>query len=170
MRASHPQLLASLLDDNSATLQSIQKKITAILQLDNIIESLLPAPLRPLCRVVNYRRGILVMNIANSSGLLLLRYEQSRLLSALRNGILPSLVTIDIKINPTLIRNDAEKQSVGKSIMLNRPVFRADRHLSLKSAEYLREIAKRSPEKLKKRLEQLASLAEKNSNDAEQKK
>jgi len=86
-----------------------------------------------------------------------LRYEQSSLLSALRAQILPSLTSIDIRINPTMAakaQENAQENSVRPAKENN-----LGRQLSEESAEILRGVASRSPEKLKKTLERLALLA-----------
>lgn len=107
MRDSRPQLLDVLFDDASAgskgTLQNVQQRAVALLKLNRAVKGLLPAPLHPWCRVANFRQGILVLETANASWMMRLRYEQPALLSALRAQILPSLSSIDIRINPALM-------------------------------------------------------------------
>lgn len=104
MRDSRPQLLDVLFDDASAgskgPLHNVQQRAVALLKLNRAVKGLLPAPLHPWCRVANFRQGILVLETANASWMMRLRYEQPALLSALRAQILPSLSSIDIRINP----------------------------------------------------------------------
>ena len=85
-----------------------------------------------------------------------LRYEIPSLLSALRKEILPSLSSIDIKINPSLSIK-AGKKSVTSSLKDLTPVKK--RHLSVESAQSLKYLAEKSPKKLRERLERLAALA-----------
>lgn len=159
MRDSRPQLLDVLFDDASAgeksPLKSVQQRATALLKLNHAVKGLLPAQLHPWCRVANYRQGILVLETANASWLMRLRYEQSTLLSALRAQILPSLSAIDIRINPSLMAK-AEAAAQKPQTEEKREVYR---QLSPQSADVLRGVADRSPEKLKKALERLAALA-----------
>jgi hypothetical protein len=104
-----------------------------------------------------------VLEIANASWMMRLRYEQPALLSALRAQILPSLSSIDIRINPSLMaksenlsqKDDADYQKQGVSQGPLPPV----RQLSKQSADELRLLASRSPEKLRKALERLAEMA-----------
>lgn len=113
MRDSRPQLLDVLFDDASAgskgPLHNVQQRAVALLKLNRAVKGLLPAPLHPWCRVANFRQGILVLETANASWMMRLRYEQPALLSALRAQILPSLSSIDIRINPALMAKAATR-------------------------------------------------------------
>lgn len=161
MRDSRPQLLEVLFDDASAgeksPLHSVQQRATALLKLNRAVKGLLPAQLHPWCRVANYRQGILVLETANASWMMRLRYEQSTLLSALRAQILPSLSAIDIRINPSLMAK--AEAATQKSSVVEQEKQEVFRQLSPQSADVLRGVAERSPEKLKKALERLAALA-----------
>lgn len=160
MRDSRPQSIENLFEatEGQSMLLSIQQRAMALNKLNRAVQGILPAQMHPWCRVANFRQGILVLETANASWMMRLRYEQSSLLSALRAQILPSLTAIDITINPTLAAIGQESvqksgsQSEGKE---NSP----GRQLSEQSAEILRSVASRSPEKLKKIIERLASLA-----------
>lgn len=160
MRDSRPQALDNFFDesDKDSMLQTIQQRAVALLRLNRAIRGILPAPMHPWCRVANFRQGILVIETANASWLMRLRYEQPALLSALRAQILPSLTSIDIRINPSLAGKQAEIAQEN-STQANPGQYVVDRRLSEQSADTLREVAKRSPEKLRKAIERLASLA-----------
>ena len=160
MRDSRPQSIEYLFEttDGQNMLQSIQQRAIALNKLNRAVKGVIPAQLHPWCRVANFRQGILVLETANASWMMRLRYEQSSLLSALRAQILPSLTAIDIRINPTLAAKAQESVQESSS----RPVTEeksAGRQLSEQSAEILRSVASRSPEKLRKTIERLASLA-----------
>ncbi|HEI6845870.1 TPA: DUF721 domain-containing protein [Yersinia enterocolitica] len=163
MRESRPQLLDVLFDDAIAAengpLHNVQQRATALLKLNRAVKGLLPSQLQPWCRVANYRQSVLVLETANASWLMRLRYEQPALLSALRAQILPSLSSIDIRINPSLMAS-------GHNHVQNAAKYSQDpekspplRQLSLESAKELRGLASRSPEKLRTILERLAALA-----------
>ncbi|MBJ2109455.1 DUF721 domain-containing protein [Proteus terrae] len=160
MRDSYPQSLEKIFIElegsNKSTLQLIQQRATILLKLNRAVMALLPVPLRDKCRVANYRSAILIIEVANASWLTRLRYETPSLLSALRQEILPSLSSIDIKINPSLGIKQ-EKRSLISSLKEQDPIKR--RHLSLESAQSLKYLAEKSPKKLKERLERLAALA-----------
>lgn len=163
MRDSRPQLLDALFDDSltaeKGPLQNIQQRAIALLKLNRAVKGLLPAQLHPWCRVANFRQGILVLEAANASWMMRLRYEQPSLLSALRAQILPSLSSIDIRINPALMaKGDSQVKNALKTSE-NVQSITPLRHLSQESADELRGLAARSPERLRKALERLAALA-----------
>ncbi|VXD07826.1 conserved hypothetical protein [Enterobacterales bacterium 8AC] len=163
MRDSRPQLLDVLFDDALTTekgpLHNVQQRALALLKLNRAVRGLLPAQLHPWCRVANFRQGVLVLETANASWMMRLRYEQPSLLSALRAQILPSLSSIDIRINPALMaKGSSQVQDVVKTTE-NAQSTAPLRHLSQESADELRGLAARSPEKLRKILERLSSLA-----------
>lgn len=168
MRDSRPQLLDILFDDASVTeqgpLYQVQQRAMALLKLNRAVTGLLPRQLHPWCRVANFRQGILVLETANASWMMRLRYEQSSLLSALRAQILPSLSSIDIRINPALMVKDSNYEQSRVEMAEKTPTGAPLRHLSQESAEELRGLAARSPEKLRKTLERLASLAGESAN------
>ncbi|MCT4705210.1 DciA family protein [Enterobacteriaceae bacterium H11S18] len=165
MRDSRPQSLDNLFDEAGAqsVLQNVQQRATALIRLNRAVRGILPAQLHPWCRVANFRQGVLVLETANASWLMRLRYEQSTLLSALRAQILPSLTSIDIRINPSLAAIGKDSVQENSSQMPNGQ-FEVNRELSEQSAEALREVAKRSPEKLRAAIERLASLAGESTN------
>ncbi|PWC16870.1 DUF721 domain-containing protein [Brenneria corticis] len=164
MRDSRPQSLESLFDSASGAgtgpLRDVQQRAIALLKLNRAVRGLLPAQLHPWCRVANYRHGLLVLETANANWLMRLRYEQPALLSALRAQILPSLASIDIRINPALA---AKGHEIVKKSAIGTPDKEEEakpfRQLSEQSAEILRGLAGQSPEKLRRILERLASLA-----------
>lgn len=163
MRDSRPQSLESLFDNASASgagpLRDVQQRAIALLKLNRAVRGLLPAQLHPWCRVANYRQGLLVLETANANWLMRLRYEQPALISALRAQILPSLASIDIRINPSLAAKGHEILKNNDAPSTNETQSKPLRQLSEQSAETLRSLAGHSPEKLRKILERLASLA-----------
>jgi len=164
MRNSRPQSIDILFNviatPERHTLKQIQERAIALLKLNQAVAALLPAPMQPWCRVANFRQGVLVLEAANASWMMRLRYEQSRILSALRAQILPSLSSIDIRINPTLAtKGQLITQNSGEARKKNQGEEINKRRLSPQSAEAIRHLAARSPEKLQKLLERLAGLA-----------
>ncbi|QWA10121.1 DUF721 domain-containing protein [Sodalis ligni] len=164
MRDSRPQsidiLLGSLTTPERDSLLHIQQRAVALLKLNRAVAGILPAPLQPWCRVANFRQGVLIIETANASWMMRLRYEQSTLLSALRAQILPSLSSIDIRINPTLATKGHQiMQNRGEPLPGEGNSEGQKRKLSRQSGEAIRHLAARSPEKLKKMLERLARLA-----------
>ncbi|MGL5952965.1 MULTISPECIES: DUF721 domain-containing protein [Providencia] len=162
MRDSHPQPLFNVLEESlsktSNTLQTIQRNAKAILKLNQVVKNLLPAEIKPMCRVANYRNNIMVLEVANASWMTRLNYEKLNLLSALRTSILPSLSSIDIRINPDLIRKTKQNSSLNKQSVSTK-TNRNQRQISVQTAEQLLKLAERSPKGLKERFERLAALA-----------
>ena len=167
MRDSHPQALFVVLEESLAktsnTLQTIQRNAKAILKLNRVVKSLLPAEIKPMCRVANYRNNIMVIEVANASWMTRLNYERTNLLSALRSSILPSLSSIDIRINPDLIRKSKQNSSLNKQ-SVNQKENRNQRQISTQTAEQLLRLAEKSPKGLKERFERLAALAGESTN------
>ncbi|WP_075182221.1 DUF721 domain-containing protein [Pantoea sp. 1.19] len=158
MRSSRPHSLEHLFDEtqDKSILRQVQQRAGVLVRLNRAVQGLLPATLHPWVRVANYRQGILVLEVANASWMMRLRYEQSALLSALRAEILPSLAAIDIRINPALAAK-GEPTAQESSSQAEKKV--AKRQLSAASAQSLRDVAERSPEKLRRIIERLASRA-----------
>lgn len=172
MRDSRPQSLDHLFDDAGAesVLQNVQQRATALLKLNRAVKGILPAQLHPWCRVANFRQSILVLETANASWLMRLRYEQATLLSALRAQILPSLTSIDIRINPSLAAIGQESVQENSNQTVKGKTEGVNRELSQQSAQALRMVAERSPEKLKAAIERLASLAGEGTNETSRNK
>ncbi|WP_272521450.1 DUF721 domain-containing protein [Providencia sp. PROV202] len=167
MRDSHPQALFDVLEESLAktsnTLQTIQRNAKAILKLNRVVKSLLPAEIKPMCRVANYRNNIMVIEVANASWMTRLNYEKMNLTSALRSSILPSLSSIDIRINPDLIRKSKQNSSLNKQ-SVSQKENRNQRQISTQTAEQLLRLAKKSPKGLKEKFERLAALAGESTN------
>lgn len=164
MRDSRPHPINSLFGDAAKTdrvsLSKIQQRAIMLLKLNRAVSVLLPELLRPWCRVANVRQGVMVLETANASWKIRLRYEQPQLLSALRAQILPSLSSIDIRINPSLARKQAlNAQNNDSGRQYHRPFGEKTRQLSVQSAASIRHVAARSEGKLKNALERLAELA-----------
>lgn len=135
-------------------LVTVQQKIIQLRQLNQALQPLLPPPLRRCCRVANYRQGILVIETANASWLLRLRYEQMHLLSALRQHILPALATLEFRINP----NFATSGHPAPNRHLKSPM--ACKAISADSAQQLYLLAQRASPNLRAVLLKLAALAQ----------
>ncbi|AEI74870.1 hypothetical protein MPC_054 [Candidatus Moranella endobia PCVAL] len=155
MRSSRPFPIYRLFLETTETsrvssLLQIQQRAIMLLKLNRTVNALLPVPLRPWCRVANIRQGVMVLETASASWQIRLRYEQYQLLSVLRAQILPSLSSIDIRINPGL----AITPELNAQKLVEKP-----RYLSANSAISIRHVAARSEGKLKNTLELLAKLA-----------
>lgn len=148
-----PQPLTHCLG-NTPLLVTVQQKIIQLRQLNQALQALLPLPLPRWCRVANYRQGILVIETASASWLLRLRYEQMRLLSALRQQLLPALAAIEFRINP----NFETSGHPAPSQHLLRPM--ACKPISTHSAQQLYLLAQRASPNLRAILLKLAAMAQ----------
>lgn len=79
MRDSRPQSIESFFEaaEGQSMLQSIQQRAIALNKLNRALQGIIPAQLHPWCRVANFRQGVLVLETANASWMMRLRYEQS---------------------------------------------------------------------------------------------
>lgn len=152
MRGNEPKVLTSLLSQG-ALLSKIKDRTIALSQLTKIIDELLPPPLIQQYRVANYRQGVLILEVSSASWLTRLKYEQSNLLSGIRQKILPSLFSIQYKINPTIATNYSQ------SVILSDKNVKISNVISKQTAIYLNAIAEQAPDKLKKQLIKLANHA-----------
>ncbi|MFP3029008.1 MAG: DUF721 domain-containing protein [Arsenophonus sp.] len=158
---NYPQSLNVLLKEtnlNSNALQTIQQRAQALIKLNNTVISLLPIELKEWCRVANYRQHILILEVTNASRKIRLNYELPALLLTLRKTVLPSLSLIKIIINPSLSSKNLKNYLSNQQIAI-KPSKEIISKLTKESAKTIHNLAKRSPKKLKEKLERLAALA-----------
>lgn len=152
MRYNEPQMLLSILSQRT-WLSEIKERTLVLSKLADVIDELLPSLLKLQYRIANYRQGVLVLEVSSASWLTRLKYEQSNLLSGIRKQMLPSLSSIQYKINPDIssqhskMINDSSKDAT---------IIRV---LNPQSAIYLYALAESAPDKLKKQLIKLANHA-----------
>ena len=152
MRDNEPKVLTSLLSQG-ALLSKIKERTVALSQLTKVIDELLPTPLNQHYRVANYRQSVLILEVSSANWLTRIKYEQSNLISGIREKILPSLSSIQYKINPTIATNYSQ------SVNLSDNNVKIENVLSKQTAIYLNVVAEKAPDKLKKQLIKLANHA-----------
>ena len=152
MRDNEPKVLTSLLSQG-ALLSKIKERTVALSQLTKVIDELLPTPLNQHYRVANYRQSVLILEVSSANWLTRIKYEQSNLISGIREKILPSLSSIQYKINPTIATNYSQ------SVNLSDNNVKIENVLSKQTAIYLNVVAEKAPNKLKKQLIKLANHA-----------
>jgi hypothetical protein len=152
MRYNEPQMLGAIVEQTSC-LSKIQDRTNALRKLSKVINDLLPPLLKPHYRVANYRQGILILEVSSASWLTRMKYEQSNLLSGIREKILPSLSSIQYKINPMIATGHL------KSVNFSEKSAKINSVITLQTAIYLNSVAEQAPEKLKKQLIKLANHA-----------
>ena len=152
MRDNEPKVLTSLLSQG-ALLSKLKERAVALSQLTKVIDELLPTPLNQQYRVANYRQSVLILEVSSANWLTRIKYEQSNLISGIREKILPSLSSIQYKINPTIATNYSQ------SVNLSDNNVKIENVLSKQTAIYLNVVAEKAPDKLKKQLIKLANHA-----------
>ena len=146
------EILTSIFARNSILLQ-IQERINIFSKLTDVINELLPSSLTQHYRVANYRQSVLILEVSSANWLTRIKYEQSNLISGIREKILPSLSSIQYKINPTIATNYSQ------SVNLSDNNVKIENVLSKQTAIYLNVVAEKAPDKLKKQLIKLANHA-----------
>ncbi|WP_434358398.1 DciA family protein [Parasalinivibrio latis] len=129
--------------------QQIQQRAMAISRLNKALHGCLPGDAANHCRIANFRDGILVIEAESPSWGMRLNFERINLISALRAGPLPSLMSIEVKVNPTVAKPVAREEKQANP-----------RKISDTAAAYLKMVAENAPDKVKERLEAIAALAE----------
>lgn len=147
MRNSEPQSLNNLF--NGFTLANIQTRSIALSRLNKMIYCYLPNHLHHCCRVANYRQSILIIEVCSAGWLTRLRYEQEKLLLALRQNGLSGLASIQYKINPILNQS--------QSFINDKVTIVGKRKITPQSASLLLALAQDATPKLKTNLIKLAN-------------
>lgn len=147
MRNSEPQSLNNLF--NGFTLANIQTRSIALSRLNKMIYCYLPSHLHHCCRVANYRQSILIIEVCSAGWLTRLRYEQEKLLLALRQNGLSGLASIQYKINPILNQS--------QSFINDKVTIVGKRKITPQSASLLLALAQDATPKLKTNLIKLAN-------------
>lgn len=162
MRDHRPLTITTILTSKTQnSLQKIQQHASTLLHLDRTVKAVLPEEFHGWYRIANLRNNVLVLEVANASWLMRLRYAQPALLTTLRQQILPSLTAIDIRINPSLMQK-AKNQIVTGTQANASSQTSARKNISPQSAKMLKEVALHSPKALRAALERLATLAGEN--------
>lgn len=151
MRYNEPEILTSIFTKTSS-LSQIQERINALSKLTYAVNELLPSPLKQQCRIANYRQGVLVIQVSSASWLTRLKYEQSNLLSTLRQKLLPSLSSIQYQIDPNMTVKVSQQVDSVKNV----PILGV---MTPESAMCLYALAESAPDSLKKQLIKLANHA-----------
>lgn len=99
MKSPLPQSINGLSDKADGSLRLILDNLSRIKQLDKIVKAKLSKKLQSHCRVINFRDSRLVLAADSSSWATRLKFEQSNLLSQLREDGFPGLTGIEILVS-----------------------------------------------------------------------
>ncbi|WP_261816654.1 DUF721 domain-containing protein [Vibrio gallicus] len=150
MRDHRPTLTEDII--SKSKLSDIQKHAAQLHRLNKTVIELLPKDIQRYCRVANCRGGQLIVEVANASIKMKLNYDRLHLLSQLRKQGFASLINIEINVRPELYIN---APALVKEPAIKRPP------LSQAAADNLNMLAEMAPDKIKKRLQNIAKLAQK---------
>ncbi|CRK85453.1 Putative protein of unknown function (DUF721) family protein [Candidatus Providencia siddallii] len=161
MKNNSPYMIFNIFEKllkSSKILQNIQHNINVIIELNNIVNNLLPFEIRQVCRVVNYRNNVILIEVPTAVWLFRFNYEKKNIFFVLKKTILPSLSLINIKINPNLILK-TKNTSINVIYNQKTKIIKTQK-ISTKTAKQLLMLAKKSPKCLKEKFERLAALAD----------
>ncbi|MFV0448117.1 MAG: DUF721 domain-containing protein [Vibrio sp.] len=152
MRDHRPTTTDELIE--SSRLSKLQQHAKEIIQINLILQTLLPKGIEAHIRAANVRDGHLVLEAASASIKMKLDYDRLNILNQLRNQGFGKLISIEIKINPSIYRTKTDCKS-GQKETIPRPP------LSENAASSLLMVAQNANPKVKQRLENIARLAKK---------
>ncbi|MDE1515169.1 DUF721 domain-containing protein [Vibrio sp. dsl-7] len=151
MRDHRPTATDELIQ--ASKLKQIQDHAKAILLINRQLQEILPKGLKSQVRAANVRGGNLVLEAASAAIKMKVDYERLHLLSQLRQNGFGHLITIEIRVNPDLYRQTLANTD-------SAPIAKPRRQLSEHTAHVLLAIADHASDKVKKRLQSLAQLAQ----------
>ncbi|HHT0956281.1 DUF721 domain-containing protein [Enterobacter kobei] len=133
----------SVVDEGDHQLQRIKQRASKLLRLDREVKQHLPGTLSRWVRVANYRNSTLILEVRNAAVNLKLRQALPGIERELKSGLLPSMQSIEVRVNPDV------GESMEKAGTVN--------ILSENSAELIAGIAEMASDELKQALERLAA-------------
>ncbi|OQQ01551.1 hypothetical protein BK412_18020 [Vibrio campbellii] len=132
--------------------KQIQEHAGEIMQLNQALQEILPKGTADHCRVANVRNGHLLIDVSSAAIKMKIDYDRLMILNKLRTQGYAKLMSVEVRINPSLYRNRFEQENKPK-----RPP------LTESAANSLLIIADMAPPKIQERLKRLADMAEKKS-------
>ncbi|MDF2153324.1 DciA family protein [Vibrio sp. CAU 1672] len=130
--------------------RQIQDHAAEILQLNQALQAILPKGTADHCRVANVRHGHLLIDAASAAIKMKIDFDRLMILNTLRTQGFAKLISIEVRINPSLYRNQFAADDRPK-----RPP------LTEAAADSLMIIADVAPPKIRERLQRLADMAKK---------
>ncbi len=101
MSKKRPQTVNKLLNQPEGDIKSLLDQLTKIKTLNHSLQQHLNPTLLPHCKVVNIRKGTLVIAVDSSIWANKLRFQLPDLISHFRNNGFISLANIDVIIKPS---------------------------------------------------------------------
>lgn len=141
----HPQDLHQLWS-NAKSLPLLAEKAELLMLLNHQVKQMLPKHIVEHINVANLRQNSLIIDVSSAAWATRVKMQQKALLMKLQDEFLPSLIAIEIKINPNI---HSEKAI---------PTVK-HRQLSANAAEHLNALANQIDGPLAVKLKRLAALA-----------
>ncbi|MCK6264823.1 DciA family protein [Vibrio sp. ZSDE26] len=151
MRDHRPTLTQELLSESK--LNQIQQHAKEILTINQELQKFLPANVVKHCRAANVRGSHLLLEVANASMKMKLDYDRLTILNHLRSAGFARLISLEVKINPSLYRQEGRTPKEDE--------FKKRAPLSESAAQALLIVAESAPKKIQERLKRIAQLAKK---------
>lgn len=142
-----PDSLHQLMTAKSGKLAKIQQKAGQLQVINEFLTSELIPGSDEYCRVANLRQGILIIEVASGVWKTRLMQLSHSILEHMRQHVSPSLVSIELKVNPALFNEKPPEPKPNP------------RKISNETAQHLTTLAQSAPPELAATLKRLASLA-----------
>ena len=152
-KTKNPIDTSSLMKSSTGTLAQIAAKTNSLTILADIVRQTCPDLPAEVWHIANFKQNSIVIEVISATWGQRLQFERVKISQKLAQVSSGEFNQIEIKVSP--YRN---QQAIKQEI--NPPVVR---NISQKTANHLYEIAENAPESLKKKLQKLASLANKTS-------
>ncbi|WP_440874509.1 DUF721 domain-containing protein [Thalassotalea sp. PLHSN55] len=150
-----PKDMSALFNSSKGTLAQIASKTNSLTILADIVRQICPDLPEDVWHIANFRQNTLVIEVKSPVWSQRLQFERNNICQALIEQTENQFNQIEIKVSP--YRNKASSVTPAQ-----KPVSSTSTQLSKQTAEQLREVAQSAPEGLKRTLERLAQLGDKN--------
>jgi len=144
-----PVDMSTLLQSSTGTLAQIATKTNSLTLLADIVRQICPDLPGDAWHIANIKQNSLVIEVKSSAWGQRLQFERNKICQALSEATQGLISQIELKISP--YRNKQEKPIPASP--------EKTQFISEKTADQLREVATNAPDSLKRKLESLASLA-----------
>jgi len=149
-----PADMSFLLQTSQGTLAQISKKTNYLKRFDDLVQQSCPDLPKDVWRIANFRQKTVVIEVKSSVWSQRLQFERMNISHSIAQFTDNAFDKIEIKVAPHF--NKTPKPELIQ--ILQTPNTRT---LTSENAAQLREVAKKAPESLQKKIERLACLGDK---------
>ncbi|MDG1751502.1 MAG: DciA family protein [Thalassotalea sp.] len=150
-KTKNPSDTSSLMKSSTGTLAQIAAKTNSLTILADIVRQTCPDLPAEVWHIANFKQNSIVIEVISATWGQRLQFERVNISQKLAQVSAGEFNQIEIKVSPYRNQQPIKQE-------LNPPIVR---NISQKTAQQLNEIAENAPESLKKKLQKLASLANK---------